>query len=390
MTHKPVLHLLFDDKFIDRAISQFEEALPGYHYYLLDIPSADYNIKYVTEYIDHIDIDIRGSKSYFDKIIAAQPELVILHSMPYFYAHVVNEVLKAQKIIWIFWGGEVYDYLKEFRNKNFKERTKQIANRFLIKSRARNFFRTIYFKMKNPTISWNFSKYAAFKKIDGVALAHPKEFDTLRNELQLNAQLHWFTYYSIEYLVTNDLKKANITGNNILVGNSATLSNNHLDILYQLKNEISLDNRQLIVPLNYGEGWYKSLILKEGDKLFPKNFRALLEFMPLQEYNKIVFSCSVVIMNHLRQQAVGNLIVSFWIGAKVFLDEMNPLFDYFKRIGLIVFSIQKDLAEIQINESLTSLDIEKQQSVLLAHYQSSNVIHATRLMLEAYLHETLR
>ena len=385
MNHKPVLHLVFDDKFIDRAIFQFEKALPGQHNYLLDIPKSDYQIKYVKQHIDKVCLAVRGSKDYLSKIKEAGAEVVILHSMSYYYAHIVNTLLSDKKVIWIFWGGEVYDYLKEFRNNNFKRKTRSLASRYLLHKNLRNWLRPFFFKLKNPSKVWNFSKYEAFSKIDGLALAHKDEFKTLSTTLNFTTQLHWFTYYSIEHLISDDVQNMTVNGDNILIGNSATPSNNHLDILFRIKEEISIDNRKLILPLSYGENWYRKKIQNTGTSLFPNNLQVLADFMPLSEYNKVVFSCSVVIMNHLRQQAVGNLIVSFWIGAKVFLDESNPLFAYFKGLGLIVFSIQKDLKSIELNEKLTDKDVLSQRKILLLHYSEANVIENTRVMLSNYL-----
>lgn len=388
MSHKPILHLIFDDKFIDRAIDQFEQALPGQHNYLLDKASSDHKIKYIKKNLDKINMALRGSKDYFDQLEALKPELVVLHSLSYYFAHVVNTALAGKKIIWIFWGGEVYDFMKEFRNDNFKAKTKSIATRYVMRNNLRNWLRPTFFKIKNPKTNWNFSKYQAFSKIDGFALAHQNEFEILKEQLGLTCQLHWFTYYSIEHLISKELQHTSVNGQNILIGNSATPSNNHLDILHQIKTEVSIGNRQLIVPLSYGEGWYKDKIKAKGLELFPDNFKALVDFMPLAAYNKIVFSCNIVIMNHLRQQAVGNLIVSFWIGAKVFLDEQNPLFDYFKSIGLIVFSIQKDLQLIAQNDALKDTDIQNQRSILMQHYNEANVIEQTRSMLAHHLEKT--
>lgn len=385
MSYKPVLHLIFDDKFIDRAISQFEKALPDKNIYLLDIPSKNYTIKYIKKNIDKVDVGIRGANDYFEKIKSYQFDVVVIHSLSYYFSHLVNTILENKKIIWIFWGGEVYDFLKEFRNNNFKAQTKPFINRYLWKVNLRTLLRPIFFRLKNPRRSWNFSKYQAFKKIDGFALAHKNEFDDLKNELNLSCKLHWFTYYSIESLITDQYKNSKIFGNNILVGNSATPSNNHLDVLHQIKNEISIGDRQIIVPLSYGEKWYRNKIIDVGTDLFSNNFKALVDFIPLVDYNQIVFSCNVVIMNHLRQQAVGNLIVSIWMGAKVFLDERNPLFKYFHNLGLIIFSVQKDLKLIELDNNLSEDEIKSQRFILNNHYCEDNVIYKTRAMVNFYL-----
>jgi hypothetical protein len=385
MNSRPILHLIFDDKFIDRAIDLFERASPEQHHFLLDKPSKSYQLKYIRRNLDKIDIEVRGSKDYFEKLNSYKPELVVIHSLNYFHAHLINTFFTNTKVIWIFWGAEVYDYLREFRNQNFRRNTKKIAFRYILKNNVRNLLRPVFFRLKNPHVSWNFSKYKAFKKIDGLALAHRNEFDLLKNSLDLACTLHWFTYYSIEYLISKELMSTKVNGNNILIGNSATPSNNHLDILKQLKTDIKIRDRKLVIPLSYGLPWYKDKIIQIGKELFPNNLHTLTHFMPLLEYNQVVLNCNVVIMGHIRQQAVGNLIVSFWIGSLVFLDERNPLYNYFSDLGLIIFSIQKDLKLIEDNKILTDKEIQTQRSILLTYYREDKVVEKTSEMIASYL-----
>ena len=65
--------------------------------------------------------------------------------------------------------------------------------------------------------------------------------------------------------------------------------------------------------------------------------------MPLEKYNIIISQCSIVIMNHYRQQSVGNIVAMIWMGSRVYLDERNTFYHYLKRIGVVVFSIKNDL-----------------------------------------------
>ena len=57
----------------------------------------------------------------------------------------------------------------------------------------------------------------------------------------------------------------------------------------------------------------------------------------------MIRSCSAVIMPHYRPQAFGNILTALWLGARVFLSERNVLLTYFRRIGAVVFSIERDL-----------------------------------------------
>ena len=151
---------------------------------------------------------------------------------------------------------------------------------------------------------------------------------------------------------------ARVMNDNILLGNSASATNNHLEAFELLQN-LPIQQRKIIVPLSYGSENYANKIINKGKKLFNFNFSPLVDFMSLHDYNEYLEQCGIVIMNHYRQQAVGNVLSMLWIGAKVFLDERNTLYHYLNRIGVIIFSIQKDLTKNNL-EVFTLLSNDEQ------------------------------
>ena len=56
-----------------------------------------------------------------------------------------------------------------------------------------------------------------------------------------------------------------------------------------------------------------------------------------------------------------------WMGAKIYLDERNPIFRYLKRLGIFVFSINKDLVpeNKQVFQLLNSVEVENNRSKIL-------------------------
>jgi hypothetical protein len=103
------------------------------------------------------------------------------------------------------------------------------------------------------------------------------------------------------------------TGINILVGNSADPSNNHLDVLDKLeahKNE----NIKIYVPLSYGNQVIAEEKKRFGDKFIPRT-----EMMPFQNYLEFMGLIDIAIFNHKRQQAIGNTITLLGLRKKVFI-----------------------------------------------------------------------
>ncbi|MGP4883030.1 hypothetical protein ACTXQV_67810, partial [Klebsiella pneumoniae] len=66
-----------------------------------------------------------------------------------------------------------------------------------------------------------------------------------------------------------------------------------------------------------------------GDKFLP-----VVDYMPIQQYVGILINCGFVIMNHVRQQALGNILIMLYLGAKVFLREENPVYTFLKNHGV--------------------------------------------------------
>jgi hypothetical protein len=88
--------------------------------------------------------------------------------------------------------------------------------------------------------------------------------------------------------------------------------------------------------------------------------------MDKQDYYLKISSCSVCIMNHLRQQALGNISMMLFWGAKVFLNNDNILYKYLKDSGFFVYPIDDicrlgdiALADLSENEKKTNRDLVK-------------------------------
>ena len=82
-------------------------------------------------------------------------------------------------------------------------------------------------------------------------------------------------------------------------------------------------------------------------------FCPLLDFMPLEEYNKLQLSISVALYGNWRQEAVGNILVFLFMGTKVFLSKHNPVYEWALFHGLKVFELE-GITQEQLDTPLTA------------------------------------
>ncbi|WP_243708104.1 TDP-N-acetylfucosamine:lipid II N-acetylfucosaminyltransferase [Luteimonas arsenica] len=151
------------------------------------------------------------------------------------------------------------------------------------------------------------------------------------------AYLSW-NYGTIEddYWANRNVQCAQ--GRNILVGNSAAATNNHAEAFAQLFACSGTQDRRIVVPLSYGGNpAYVDQVLKIGREYFGERFVPLLEFQPKEEYFATLSSCGFVFMNHVRQQGLGNIVALLCMGAKVYLNSMNPLLSWLRTRGILIF-----------------------------------------------------
>lgn len=161
-------------------------------------------------------------------------------------------------------------------------------------------------------------------------------------------------------------------GQNILLGNSASETNNHLE-MFGILSKHDLKSRKVIVPLSYGNSEYRLNIIDAGKRVLRDAFVPLVDYMPLNEYSSIMASCSVVIMNHLRQQALGNIGTALYQGAHVFLDPSNPAYQFFKEKKAVVHSTQNLLSDSLPLTGLNDEEISQNRAVLESFWGQEQV-----------------
>ena len=99
-----------------------------------------------------------------------------------------------------------------------------------------------------------------------------------------------------------------------------------------------------------------------------------MDFIPLSEYVGLVSSCSHVLMNHVRQQGMGILLIMLYLGSLVFLREENPALHYLRRLGFFVRTMQELMQNPRLLDQRLSMDEIQHNKELLQQHWSKLVI----------------
>lgn len=126
----------------------------------------------------------------------------------------------------------------------------------------------------------------------------------------------------------------------ILVGNSATESNRHLEIFDKLYN-FREENIEICALLSYGKDVeYKNKVIAKGNELFGYKFKPITEYMDIKNYWELLANCDIGIFNNDRQQAMGGIRYMLGMGKKVYLRDDTAMWQLFQNEGFAVFSNQ--------------------------------------------------
>ncbi|MFV0590525.1 MAG: TDP-N-acetylfucosamine:lipid II N-acetylfucosaminyltransferase [Draconibacterium sp.] len=364
-----LLHIAEDEKFIDSIIPEFEEIAPNKNIFLIVKPYDEYRLKYTNS--NKIVCVTYNSAEYYEIIKENKnADAIIFHNAIKRYKwDLLKKLPSSTPKVWIAWGADLYS-CSRLANAIYKSKTKKHAREVhkaltTLKGPLKNI---LYELGSRVPKSWllklklidNIENY--FKYIDYLSPVIKEDFDLLKRNYP-NSTFKYLPFnYNLNAGLYSNMDQPINSGKNILVGNSASPVNNHLDT-FQLLRSIQLDpDQKIIVPLSYGgDQKYIKTIIKQGRKYFGDHFLPITEFMPKEEYYKLLYSVGFGFFNSLRQHAMGNINLLIFLGAKVFLDKKNPAHSFYHKLKVNFRTINSDVSYLTIE---LSTNLKKEQILL--------------------------
>lgn len=380
---KKIVHVVSDEKFIDMAYREFEHEAPGKNIFV--IANKPHELKYI-KFAQVVFLNDTKLKSLFSSSNCCT---IIFHSLGNHCSRLLGYIPNEKRVMWFGWG---YDYYTSLLSAQYPDglllpETQQIAEQCL----NGDFLSTIKTKLKScikKIIRRDHISESLLKKVDYF-------IPVLETEYKLALKLNpWFkpkftawNYGTLEDDFLND-DTTELLGGNILVGNSAAMENNHIEVFNFISNNIDISGKKIIVPLSYGDSRYAEYIINIGYDLFGSAFVPLRNFMNKDEYIELLQGCGYVFMNHLRQQALGNINIMLLNGAKIFLNSSSPVYDWLIKEGAYIFAMGCLACHSTEKIKLTPLELHEKahnKQIMMNHWSRNIQRKKTRKLIEIAL-----
>ncbi len=222
-----------------------------------------------------------------------------------------------KKVYWQMWGGDLYSF--KHRNKGLKANIQEQIRKLV------------------------------FKKIRNVITGTEGDYKLLNEWYPGKYQRFDARYYvPLVFLGSEELKKTNVSSSNVLIGNSSSITNNHLEIFQRIKNELVSENVEIYVPLNYGDSDYRDTVIDWGNKIIGSNFKPIVEYMDYDQYIEFLKTIDTAIFYNDRQQAMGNIIQLLAMEKKIYIRSDTTHYKSLKEKGFVLFDAYSTLDSIAI------------------------------------------
>ena len=263
-------------------------------------------------------------------------DVIWVHALTDIKARFILALTNRPTIMWSTWG---YDYVRFANRWLYGPRTTRL---WFKGTSFRSAVKSImtYLVSKTPWVRFLPHLHCRFfRMVDFYSTVVPEEEGLLSNILGKSAKRIPFHYCSRK---SRDVSwpQVDLSVKRIWVGNSATLTNNHLDVLPILEK---CKGFEMHLPLSYSTTASDTIVgeavEKYGKRHFGELFFTYKEFLPFDEYMKLMSQCALFVFAHRRQQSGGNTTLALRMGGCVVMDERNPVFQYARHNGIRLYTL---------------------------------------------------
>lgn len=291
----------------------------------------------------------KNKTNYFRTLLLYMKEngRIILHSLclgTYFQLFLLFKPSLLNKMIWVAWGMDLYQWKRD--NK-----------------------RSIVYEVRN-LIAYTFRK-----RIRNFVGIFPPDIDFFKKEFKSKAKTYYASYvgglYNSIYKKEIDLISLSqkILSNsciNIQIGHQCNYALNHFLVLEQL-SKFENENIRIYLPLSYGDMAYGDQVEQYAKKIFEDKVCCVREKMTKEDYINFLSMIDIGVFNITRQIGLGNIVPLICMGKKLFMPAGSVMYDYYKSYGIEI-SDYKQIANMGFSDFVKPVDMSSAK-----HYIESQV-----------------
>jgi dTDP-N-acetylfucosamine:lipid II N-acetylfucosaminyltransferase len=222
---------------------------------------------------------------------------------------------KFRELNWLVWGGDIYN-LPSLDRVCYEPLT---LAQYVEKNKS---FGEILYELKILMLHSAFKKMA-YSKVANIMTWMEQEYQFALRHLPVQANHKFFFYENqFPYSELDSIEKSAATHGrlSLMIGNSGSPTNNHLDTISFLeKHKIDAD---LIVPVSYGDKKYIAFLKNNLTYKYGK-LEFVDRYMQFHEYIRFLADTDGLIMNTIRPQGYGNILMMLYLGKPVFFNTKN-------------------------------------------------------------------
>lgn len=338
-----ILHIGFDTHFVDYLVGRFERVAPGASE-LITVSGIEPVVRAggfagPRHWVRPMAEDVAEVLER-----ASEADLVVVHAMSELAALVCAQLPPGPQVMWSGFG---YDYYVGASGEDLVgERTLKLVRRISGGRQPDRYGKLVLDAevSRLEPVAVDFVRQRAAERTDYFSAPVEADLAVFRQAFPGFTG----TYQQLNYGDLGTLTRtgdAVVAGDDILVGNSASFANNHVEA-FQVLAKADLGDRRVIVPLTYGDEAYRDGVLASGERRLGDRFHPIVEHLPIDEYLTLLGSCGVSLFNHRRQQGVGNIVAALQQGSHLCLDRRNPLFGWLRDQGVTVRPVRGLLDEV--------------------------------------------
>lgn len=332
-----LLHFVNDEKFIDGFIEDQNKHVPNNKNVYFAWSKGKKQLKHIKnkEVVLKDDNSYREILNYINK---EKPSKIFFHNLNKSNWKIINNIPNGIIICWIFYGSEIFN-----RKENIHLFTGPLTNAFLnqrSKVALRNLSSRFLFYLESLTyklFKWKFTEfYRVISRIDQMAHWIKDDFDFVKKRYNLEK----IEYVNFCYVNKAFEIKCINNRENLLIGNSGSDTNNHLDIFSIIPEHFIEKFNKIIIPLSYsGKELYINKVKIAAKQRFGEKALILDDFMVKEEYFKLLATVKLAIMGHFRSQGGGNVRFFLKNRIDVMMFENNNLFKFLTKSKAKIHSL---------------------------------------------------